>query len=95
MKRARSVAEKVTGCPSAKPSKRKLGEDFLVDDNEENWRPGSGIPRNRTWIRHNIVGGRETLKEICDDLEQRRIQSNTKRVTKHGRKRVKIEYMRA
>ena len=96
LKRARVAAEKATNCPSAKPRKRKSGEDFLVDDDEEKkWCRGSGTPRNKTWIRNNIVGGKATFAEIFEDLEQGRIQSRTDRVTKHGRKRVKIEYMRA
>ena len=95
LERARDAAEKATDCPSSKPRKRKLG-DFLVDDDEEKkWRRGSGTRRNRTWISRNIVGGVEALRGICDELEAGRIQSNTKRVTKQGRKKVKIEYMKA
>ena len=93
LERARDAAFKATDCPSAKSIKRKSGEDFLVHvDEEKKWRRGSGTPRNKTWIRNNIVGGKATFAKIFENLEQGVIQSSTDRVTKAGRKRVKIEY---
>ena len=88
--RARDAAFKATDCPSAKSQKKQNG-NFLVDvDEEEKWCHGSGTRRNKAWIYANIRGSKETLRKICDRLEQGLIQSSTDRVTKAGKK-VKIE----